>query len=125
MKLDSTLAREVKALNGDGSREARFETLRRVEAAKKDLSSPRVRDGFNEALRLHGRAITAVCVAATLYTRRERIDRWGLGWALAILDLWTNRGRTFVDRANIDDGLHPTRICEYAGELIRLTTEEG
>ena len=30
-----------------------------------------------------------------------------------------------TDRANIDDGLHPTRICEYAGEFIRLTTEEG
>ena len=124
MKLDSTFAKEVKALNGDGSREARFAALRRIEAARKDLSSPEVREGFGDSLRLHGRAITAVCVAATLYSRRERIDRWGLGWALAGLDLWTNKGRTFIDRANIDDGLHPTRICEYAGELIRLTTEE-
>ena len=125
MKLDSTLSREIKALNGDGTREARFETLRRVEAAQKDLSTPNVREEFGRALQLHGRAVVALCVAATLYTRRERIDGWGLLWALTVLDLWTNRGPQFIDRANIDDGLHPTRICEYAGELIRLTTEEG
>jgi hypothetical protein len=125
MKLDSTLSREIKALNGDGTREARFETLRRVKAAQGDLSTPNVREEFGRALQLHGRAVVALCVAATLYTRRERIDGWGLLWALTVLDLWTNRGPQFIDRANIDDGLHPTRICEYAGELIRLTTEEG
>lgn len=125
MKLDSTLSREIKALNGDGTREARFETLRRVKAAQKDLSTPNVREEFGRALQLHGRAIVSLCVAATLWARRERIDGWGLLWALTVLDLWTNRGPQFIDRANIDDGLHPTRICEYAGELIRLTTEEG
>lgn len=125
MKLDRELERELRALNGDGSREARFETLGLVKAAQKDLSSTEVREKFSECLRRHGRAVVALCVAATLYTRRERIDGWGLLWALTVLDLWTNRGQQFIDRANIDDGLHPTRIIEYAGELVRLTTEEA
>ena len=125
MRLDRTLAKEIKALNGDGSREARFDTLRRVEAARKDLSTPEVRDRFNDCIRKHGRAVVAICVAATLYTRRERLDRWGLKWALEALECWTNRGQSFVDRSYIDDQLHPTRICEYAGSFIRATTEAG
>lgn len=124
MKLDSTLAREIKALNGDGTREARFETLRKVRAANKDLSRPEVRDSFNETLKAHGRAVVALCVASTLHLRRERLDGWGFTWARAVLDLWTNKAPSFIDTARIDDGLHPTRICEYAGSFIRLTTED-
>lgn len=124
MKLDGTLAKEIMKLNGNGSRESRFETLRLIQAAQRDLSKPDIRDRFTECLREHGRAVVAICVAVTLYTRKERIDNWGLLWALKVLDLWKNRGPQFIDRANITDGLHPTRICEYAGEFIRLTTEE-
>jgi hypothetical protein len=124
MKLDRTFAREIKALNGDGSREARFETLNKIRAANKELSTPEVRERFNDCMKTHGRAVTALCVASTLYTRRERLDEWGLTWALAVLNLWTNKMPSFIDRASIDDGLHPTRICEYAGSFIRLTTEE-
>ena len=124
MKLDRELTREIKALNGDGTREARFRTLDKVRAAKKDLSTTSVRDSFGECLKSHGRAVTAVCVAATLHRRKERIDGWGYRWAQEVLNLWTNRPPSFIDIANIDDGLHPTRICEYAREFIRLTTEE-
>ena len=42
MKLDETLAREIKALNGDGSRFARFETLQKVKAARAALSTTEV-----------------------------------------------------------------------------------
>ena len=69
--------------------------------------------------------MTALVIASTLYQRRERLDNWGLLWARAVLELWTNRGRTFVERACIDDWFyHPTKICEYAGSFIRVTTEE-
>lgn len=124
MKIDRTLAREIKALNGDGTRDARFETLHKVRAANKDLSTPEVREHFNDCLKTHGRAVTALCVASTLYNRRERLDEWCLAWALAVLNLWTNKMPSFIDTATIYDGLHPTRICEYAGSFIRLTTEE-
>ena len=125
MKLDRSLVKEIKALTGDGSREAKFSLLRKLEAARKDLSTTRVRDTFTDCLKKHGRAAVAVCVAATLDARRDRLDGWGWRWARAVLDLLpfdvTPRN---LERAHIEDGLHPTRICEYAGDLIRLTTEE-
>ena len=34
-----------------------------------------------------------------------------------------NKANT-VEDAYIDGGIHPMRICEYAGGFIRLTTEE-
>ena len=125
MKIDSELAKEIKALNGDGSREARFKTLEKVKAAAADFSTPEVRGKFNELLSKHGRAVTAICVASTLSQRRERLDWWGLRWALEVINLWTNRTPAFLERACIYDGLHPTRICEYAEAFINLTIEEG
>ena len=128
MKLDRELAREIKKAQGDGSREARFALWEKVQGAR-DLMCDRAFEGpsrFNECLRLYGRAVTALVVASTLSQRRERLDNWGLTWALAVLELWTNRGRTFEERACIDDWFyHPTKICEYAGSFIRVTTEEG
>lgn len=123
--LDRTLAKEIRALNSDGSREAKFSLLHRIDLAVKDFSSPQVISRFDELLRNHGRAVTAICIAATIWTRRERLDNWQLSWAQQVLDLWTTKPRTEtgISRANIDDGLHPTRICEYAASFIRLTTE--
>ena len=76
MKLDRTLAKEIRALFGNGSREAKFAALKRIDAARKDLSTTRVRDTFADCLREHGRAVVAVCVAATLDARKERLDYW-------------------------------------------------
>ena len=122
--IDSELAREIRRENGDGSREAKFAFLRKIRAAAAQLSTPKAREEFTAALRQHGRAAVAICVAATLYARRERIDGWELTWAMAVLALWTNRPREYISAAYIDDGLHPTRICEYAGSFIRATKEE-
>ena len=122
--LDRTFEREIKRLNGDGSREARFDTIKKLRAAMNDLSTPKVMETFNDCLRTHGHAAVAVCVAATLYERRERIDRWGFTWASAVLALWTNRTPAMVESICIRDQLHPTRICDYASGLIKLTTNE-
>ena len=97
--------------------------MKKLDAANKDLSTTAVMDTFTDCLKKHGRGPVAICVAATLYLRRERLENWGLPWALAVLDLWTNRPPSYLSRANIDDGLHPTRICEYAGGFIEDTTE--
>lgn len=128
MKLDGVLLMDIKReANGDGSREAKLAFMKRVEAANKALSSPEVaHGGFDAAIKEHGRVPVAICVAATLYNRRERLDKWGLSWAFVVLGLWTNRTPGGIDRATIrDDMLHPTSICGYAGEFIRLTTEEA
>lgn len=89
------------------------------------MSTPDVTDGkFDEALKTYGRVPVAVCVAETLYRRRIRLDGWKLSWALEVLALWTNRAPSNLESAYIDDGIHPTRIAEYAGSFIRLTTEK-
>lgn len=120
--LDRTLEKEIKQLNGDGSRGSRFETIKKLRAAASDLSTPAVMDTFGECLRAHGRAAVAVCVAATLYVRQKRIDRWGLTWANDVLAVWTNRSPSMIESLCIQDQLHPTRICDYANSLIKFTT---
>lgn len=125
MKLDRTLVKEIKAATGNGSREAKFALLKRIDAAKKDLSTTKVRDTFNDCLRDHGRAVVAICVAATLDARKDRLDHWGWRWAHEVLSLLP---QSFTpgnkERGCIDDGIHPTAICDYAGSFIRLTTED-
>lgn len=129
MKLDRVLANDIKKqANGDGSREARFAFLKKVREAAKMMSTPEVvEDGkFDEAMKIYGRVVVSICVAATLYQRRERLDFWKFNWAMEVLNLWTNRTPHGIEEAYIDDGIHPTRICDYdyAGSFIRLTTEE-
>jgi len=125
-RLDRTLAREIKAANGDGSREAKFSLLHKIDDAVKDFSTPNVIRDFDQLLVKHGRAVTAICIAATIWERRERLEGWQLTWAQEVIDLWTTKPKTEngIGRAYIDDGLHPTRICEYAGQFIRLNSED-
>lgn len=122
--VDRTLMREIKKLTGDGSREAKFALLHKVDAAAKDLAD-HPRDRFQDCIKTHDRAVVAICVAATLYERRDRLDRWQLKWAQEVLDIipgWTdgNRRRAYID----DWEMHPTAICDYAGKTIKLWTEQ-
>ena len=125
MKLDRTFIREINKLIGNGSREAKFAMLKRIDAAKKDLSTTKIRDTFIDCLRKHGRAVVAVCVAATLDARKERIDLWGWNWAHEVLSLLPQNYITpsFRGRACIEDGIHPTAICDYASSFVFLTQE--
>jgi len=123
MKLDKTFVCEVRKAAGDGSREAKFKLIRRVTEACSALSSPEVRTNFNSVLRTYGRVPVAICVAATLEARKERLDYWGLEWArevLALLPGWTPGNK---ERAHIEDGIHPTAICHYARDLIKFTMD--
>lgn len=124
MKLDREFSREIKKIaNGDGSREARFAFLKQAKAAKRDLSTSRVREVFDEVVKNYGRVTVAICVAVTIRAREDRLERSTCQWAREVLTLWNNRPHD-LSMVAIDDGLHPTRIEEYAGSLIRLTTEE-
>ena len=94
-----------------------------MDAAAKDLAD-HPRDRFDVCIKAHSRAVVAICVAATLYARRDRLDSWGLSWAndvLALLPSWTegNRARAYID----DWEMHLTAICDYAGPSIRLWSE--
>lgn len=124
MKLDRTFAREIKkTANGDGSREARFAFLNPARGAAKRLSTPNVRNDFDDVLREYGRATVGLCVAVTVWERRDRLESQTVRWAMEVLKLWTNRPRDIIC-LYIYDNLHPSRIEEYAGSLIRITTEE-
>lgn len=124
MKLDRTFAREIKkTANGDGSREARFAFLSPAREAAKKLSTPNVKREFDDILREYGRATVGLCVAVTVWERRDRLESRTARWAMEVLKLWTNRPSDILC-LYICDNLHPSRIEEYAGSLIRLTTEE-
>ncbi len=120
MKLDKSFENDIKKLNGNGSREAKFENLKVVRAAAKELSTPDVIRDFGKILRKYGRAPVAVCVAATLICRWNRISDSSLQWAQEVLKLWINRPTT-VEQFIIRDNLHPTKIEEYAKALIKFT----
>lgn len=125
MKLDKTFANDIlKAANGDGSREARFAFLRPAKAAAKELSCIHAPQIFNKVLKSYGRETIAICVAVTILNRKERMERLNCEWAREVLKLWTNRPNDIFCVA-INDGLHPTRIEEYAGTLIRITINEA
>lgn len=121
--LDGEFVKELKKLNGDGSRDARFRTMEKALNAQRELSTPKVRDSFNGVLKKYGRAIVGICVASTIVHRDESLYGKERKWALEVLDIWKNRGSMATDRLYICDNLHPTRILEYAGDLIRYTTE--
>lgn len=123
MKLDQTFAREIKKANGDGSREAKFALLKTIREANKALSTPGVMRSYDDCIKQFGRVPVAICTAVTIYDRRDRLSDGPIRWANEILKLWTNRPND-LHCAYIEDGLHPTRIEEYAGSLIRLTTDD-
>ena len=124
MKLDRTFAREVKkAANGDGSREASFAFLNPAKEAARKLSTPNVMREFDGILREYGRATVGLCVAVTAWERRDRLESRTVRWAMEVLKLWTNRPPD-IRSLYIGDNLHPSRIEEYAGSFIKLTTEE-
>lgn len=124
MKLDRTFSRELSKLaNGDGSREAKFDFLTKARAARKALSTPEVmRGAFDDAVKEYGRVAVGVCLAVTIWERRDRLTDRAVQWARAVLEVWTNRPANMLT-VYINDNIHPTKIEVYAGEFMRLTTE--
>ena len=121
-KLDQTFAKEIKKqANGDGSREAKFAFKKKVEEVARTLSTPKAAEVFNDCVNAYGRVPVAICVAETIIERRDRLEWRSYMWALEVMKLYTNAAndKTF---AYIDDGLHPSRIEEYAGSFMRVTT---
>lgn len=124
MTLDSELAREIRRANGDGTRAAGLELLRKVKAAKADLSSPDVREHFDDALKKHGRVPVAICVGVTAVLRADSLNRWIVGWGRDVLQQWAYRPFDLTV-ALIEDNLAPSRIEEYAGSFVRATTDRN
>lgn len=122
VKLEKCFGREVKKINGDGSREAKFEFLNIAKAAARELSTTNVASIYGECIKKYGRVAVAICTAATIVERRDRLAFSNVLWADEVLKLWNNRPCD-ISCVAIRDGLHPTRIDEYAASLIKLTTD--
>lgn len=122
VKLEKCFEREVRKINGDGSREARFAFLNPAKAAAKELSTPSVASVYGECIKKYGRVTVAICTAATIAERRDRLEFNTVLWANEVLKLWNNRPSD-ISCVAIRDGLHPTRIEEYAQSLIKITTD--
>lgn len=122
--LDDELVREIQAFLGKGSpREERAkvnETLR-VVAADLGKITRYDEDPITERLKKYGRAPVAVCIASTLYERRERLGDWGLHWSLEVLRQWTWRQSDFIQNGVVAGNAHPTTICGWAREFMELT----
>ena len=124
MKLDNSFSREIKKqANGDGSREAKFAFLKKVKEANKTLSCPQAASLFDACVKKYGRVAVGICVAATVIERADRLSGRSYRWAMEVMKLYTNAPSDKIF-AVIQDGLHPTRIEEYAGSFMRVTTEE-
>lgn len=121
--IDSTFAREIKRVaNGDGTREDRFSFFKTAKAACKELSSPDVLYIFNDIIKKYGRVAVGLCVAATAIYREDRLEYETVRWAREVASIWTNRPPAWIDHIIIMDGLHPSRLEQYAGDFIRATT---
>lgn len=124
MTLDRTFQREIaKVANGDGSREAFFAFKKTVRTVARTLSNIEAPYLFDGCVKEYGRVPVAVCVAVTICKKRDGLPRPLFDWAIEVMNAWTNRAGD-LHFAFIDDGLHFTRIAEYAGSFIRLTTAE-
>ena len=123
--LEKTFAAEIRKANGDGTLAARMALIKQVRAARAALSTPAVINKFGEILRAHGRIPVALCVAATIHVHREWFgcSLAAIQWAEDVLGCWTNRSAYAMEDAYIRDNLHYTRILEYAGNFIRMTSD--
>lgn len=124
MKLDSYFVKEFKqSANGDGSKEARIDFLRRASAAARDLGNPSVMREFGKILQKHGRIPVTICIAATASQNKEHISRKLADWSDEILKLYTNKPHD-LSRFAYNDGLHPSRIDEYTAFFVDNTIKE-
>ena len=124
MKLDRTFIRDIKKIaNGDGGADHRRAFRQTIRAANAELSSPEVRERYSECISKYGRVPVAICTAVTIIYRQDRLEWRSVRWAQEVLKCWTNRPHTDLDFAYINDGLHPSRIEEYAAGFMSVTTE--
>lgn len=123
MKIDRTLSTEIRGLNSHGERSAKAAFAQMMRGAVADLSNPNIMTEFGDILSKHGRAVTALCVAATIKSRADRLSRAAVDWAEAVLACFEDADRA-VRLGAYEDNLHPSRIETYAGSLIKYTTEE-
>ena len=126
MALDNELAKEIKAFVGKGEDgESRFMVNQTVRKAAEELEKASRYDGspLDECARKYGRAAVAICIASTLWERRDRLDRWNFEWAIDVLNQWKWKHKDATRFGLIGGNAHPTAICCWAKSFIECTSE--
>ena len=127
MKPDPVLLSEIKRAKGT-TKADRVAFIQQCSAFAKELGGAiKVNNGvqqlktiFNKVMLGYPRAVTACSLAATI-SMREGMSYPAHVWAQGILETW-NPSASQRLMAIIDDNLNQTRLEEYAGEFIKLTT---
>ena len=127
MKPDPVLLSEIKRAKGT-TKADRVAFLAQCGAFAKGLGDAikanngmqQLKTIFSKAMLGYPRAVTACALAATI-SMREGMSYPAQVWAQGILETW-NPSASQRLRAIIDDNLNQTRLEEYAGEFIKLTT---
>lgn len=121
MKLTREFTRDLNRIDGDGTRAAKFAFFNPAREAAKELSSHSVIENFGNVICKYGRPTVGMCVAATVVARQDRLHRETVEWGREVLSHWHNKTQSNVDSLVINDGLHPTRIEQYAALFISST----
>lgn len=124
--LSSVLTGEIKKFLGTGNHPEVYERLRETAKSMENINRYNhagVDGEFTKCLKKHGRAAVAICIASTLWEHRWRLDEWNLSWALDVLNLWTWKHGESHLRACICGNSHPTTICNYSAEFIKLNSD--
>jgi len=124
---DKELIKEIKQFLGHPTdRLERVKIVKKLKETAKDMEKINRynhAEVFTECLQKHGRAAVSVCIAATLRELRESLGNWNIGWASAVLDLWTwKRGQHHICMVSVRGNSHPTTICDYAGYFIECNS---
>lgn len=125
--VERELAREIRKACGSGERAAKMKLLGAVRGVQERMSSLECakdpRGAMRAAIREHGRAAWALCLAATIVTaRQDWVNSKTMAWAREVIGLWSCRPMD-IGQVAYNDRLHPSRLAEYAGDFIRTLTE--
>jgi len=126
MALDNELAKEIKAFVGKGEeRKSCVRVNQTVQKAAEEMEKASRYDGIpiGECAKKYGRAAVAICIASTLWERKEILGNWNLEWAIDVLNQWGWRDRYATRRGLIGGNAHPTAICCWAKSFIEYTSE--
>lgn len=127
MKADPVLLREIGRMAGKTRSERTF-FLRQCEAFAHDLGKAikgnngmqSLKSIYDRVTLQYPRAVNACCLAATI-SMRDGMSKAAQIWAYDVLNAWKPTASHRL-MAYIDDNLNPTRIEEYAGSFIRITS---
>lgn len=124
MKLTREFARDLNRIDGDGTRAAKFAFFSPAREAAKELSNPSSVKDLGPVLKKYGRATVGMCLAATAVSRQDRLNQKTVEWGKEVLSHWHSKTQSNIDSLVIHDGLHPTKIEQYAALFISSTIDD-